>query len=265
MKSKNLKLSSKLIWRFFFVLLLCGGLFIGGCAQKEKQLIVCCGKALENPMEAIKSAFKQKHKARLEIIYASSTILLDIIKKTKRGDVFIPGSVYTIKKAGDLVDNHQYVAVREPIIYVHKDNPKNIQSFDDLAEPGVRIVTGNVIGGIDRCLVAKIFKKIIAKSGLKEQIIQNIVINAPTCSQIMDVLIKREADAGINMKHNLALSKYKDLKGIEIPSHLNEKVDIHVAVLTTSKDKKTAQLLAGFIASEGGGKAIFKKHGFSEK
>ncbi len=41
------------------------------------------------------------------------------------------------------MDNHQYVASHVPILGVHRENPKNIQSLDDVAKPGVRLAVGN--------------------------------------------------------------------------------------------------------------------------
>ncbi len=61
----------------------------------------------------------------------------------------------------------------------------------------------------------------------------------------------------------LAQPEYQDLRRVEIPSVLNAIQEIHIAILTISQNKKTAQLFADFAASEG--KAIFKKHGFGER
>ena len=230
-----------------------------GCAKKEPSLSVFSGKGLKKPMEEIKAAFQQKYDVELNMIYAGSITLLKTIEDTKKGDIFIPGSIRTIKKAGNFVDNHNYVASHIPIIAVHKNNPTNIQSLDDLANPGVRLTIGNV----NMCAIGRTAAEIIAKCEQKEVLEKNVVIRSATVNELLNLLIKKEVDAAIIWKDMLRWSASKDLKCIEIASDLNKIEEIHVAVLTTTEDKKTAQLFADFVASEG--KAIFKKNGFCEK
>ena len=239
---------------------LAGVALSGGCAGKEeKELFVYSGKGLKIPMEDIKGAFEQKHRIKINMIYAGSLTCLNTIRKTEKGDVFIPGSFEVIENAGGLVDNHQYVALHVPVIAVHKENPKNIQSLADMAKPGVRLAVGNE----NMCSMGAVADKIIQKSGLKDQLIQNTVIKASTATGVADLLVQKEVDCGILWKDMLAWPEFKEIRGIPLPAHNNWTKEIHVAVLTISEDKASAQVFADFVASEG--KAIFKKHGFGEK
>ena len=129
----------ELLWLAIFLI----SIVVGGCAEKQERLFVYSGKALKKPMEDIRVAFEQKYHIKPEIIYAGSVTCLNTIKQTEKGDVFIPGSVLNIKEAGALVDSYQYVALHVPVIGVHKDNPKNIHTLNDLVAPGVRLAIGN--------------------------------------------------------------------------------------------------------------------------
>jgi molybdate transport system substrate-binding protein len=243
--------------------LVCIGFFliiiVGGCAEKKEGLFVYSGKTLKKPMEDIRIAFEQKYHINPEIIYAGSVTCLNTIRQTEKGDVFIPGSVLVIKEADALVDNHQYVALHVPVIGIHKDNPKNIHTFEDLATPGVRLAIGNA----NMCTLGKVAENILKKTDLKDQQLQNIVIKTSTGVEIADLLLQKEIHAGIIWKDLLTRPTYQDLRCIEIPSAPNAIQEIHIAVLTMSQNKNAAQLFADFVASEG--KAIFIKHGFSEK
>ena len=230
-----------------------------GCAKKEPSLSVYSGKGLKKPMEEIKSAFQQKYEVEVNIIYAGSGTLLKTIEDTRKGDIFVPGATHAIKKAADFVDNHQYVASHVPIIAVHKNNPKKIQSFDDLAKPGVRLTIGNA----NMCAIGRTADEIMAKCEQKEGLTNNVVIRSATVNELLNLLIKKEVDAAIIWKEMLRWPGSKNLKGIEIASDLNQIEEIRVAVLTMTEDKKTAQLFADFVTSEG--KAIFNKRGFGEK
>jgi len=245
----------KLFWIAIFLI----SIVIGGCAEKPERFFVYSGKGLKKPMEDIRVAFEQKYHIKPEIIYAGSITCLNTIKQTEKGDVFIPGSTLVIKEAGALVDNHQYVALHVPVIAVHKDNPKNIHTFNDLAVPGVRIAIGNA----KMCSMGKVADIILGKSNLKDQLTQNIVIKTSTVVEVTDLLVQKEVHAGIVWQDLLVIPEYQDLRGIEISSALNAIREIHIAVLTISQNKNAAQLFADFVASEG--KAIFKKHGFGKK
>jgi len=234
-------------------------LFVVEYAQKDKTLIVYAGKGVQKAMEEVKAVFDQKHNIKMDIIYAGSATCLSTIKETGQGDVFVPGSIHILDNDSDLIDNNQYVALHVPMVGLHKDNPKEIRSFDDLAKPGVRLSVGNT----KMCSMGDVANKILSRSELKEGLTKNIVIRSPTVIELRNLVIKKEVDAAIIWKDTMLWPESKDLKGIEIPPDINEKVEIHVVVLTTSEHKKSAQLFADFVASEG--KTIFEKHGFSEK
>jgi len=245
----------ELLWIAIFLI----SIVVGGCAEKPEKLFVYSGKALKKPMEDIRAAFEQKYHIKPEIIYAGSVTCLTTIRQTEKGDVFIPGSVMIIKGAGDLVDNHHYVALHVPVVAVHKDNPKNIHTFNDLVAPGVRLAIGNA----DMCSMGRVAEGILEKTDLKDQLTQNIVIKTSTGVEIADLLVQKEVHAGIIWQDLLTRPEYQDLRRVTIPSVLNTIQEIHIAVLTISRNKNAAQLFADLVASEG--KAIFKKHGFGEK
>lgn len=241
------------------VLGVCVLFFVFGYDRKDKTLIVYAGKGIQKAMEEVKAVFEEKHDIKLDIFYAGSVTCLRTIKETGRGDVFVPGSIHILDNDTDLIDNHQYVALHVPIVGIHKDNPKEIQSFDDLAKPGVRISVGNT----KMCSMGEVANKIIGRSALKEELTKNIVIRSPTVVELINLVIKKEADAAIIWKDTMRWPETEDLKWIVIPPDINEPQEIHVAVLTTSEHKKSARLFADFAASEG--KAIFERHGFSQK
>lgn len=235
-------------------------LLTNGCTNHdhEKILTVYSGKGLKKSMEELRVAFNKKHNIILNIIYGGSFTLLKTIQETGKGDVFIPGSSTVLQTATDLVDNHQHVVLHVPTICVHKKNPKKIQSLNDLANPGIRLTTGNE----NMCAIGKVADKIIAKSELKKKIMENIVIKSATVNELINLVINRETDAAIIWKDMLQWPEAKDLTGVEIPSDINEIMKIQVAVLKTSQDKKNAQLFADFVASEG--KTVFIKNGFDQ-
>ncbi len=230
-----------------------------GCAQREKELFIFCGRGLKGPMDDIKKAFEKNHRITINVIYAGSGNLLETIRATGGGDIFFSGSTDYIKETGDLVSRHQFVALHEPGVCIHKDNPKQIYSFADLAAHGVKLGIANN----HMCGLGSISEKIIASSELKEALVKNIIIKVSTINELIVLCKKKELDAAIIWKDMLSWPEAKKLKKISIPSDINIAKEIRVAVLSASKDKKLAGLFADFVTSEG--KAIFAEHGFSTK
>ena len=245
------------------LLIAIAGAYIGlltGCEKKEKPtLLIYSGTGMKIVMEDIKQAFEQKHKIRLNIIYAGSNTLLKTIQNTKKGDIYIPGSATFIGKAGKLVTSNQYVALHIPTFAVRIDNPKNINSFEDLLKPGVRLALGNK----SMCTLGKIVGSILGASGKEADFEKNITMRASTANEMLNLIINGDVDAAMTWTDMLTWPQAKDLKMIEIPQAINKTKKIHVAVLKSTIAPKSANLFANFIVTEG--KAIFIKHGFGEK
>lgn len=229
-----------------------------GCDQKDRKLVVYSGKGMERVMEEIKQNFESKYDVKLDMIYAGSETLLTTINKTKIGDVFMPGSFNFIEKAGDLVLHHQYVAVHVPVFAVRKDNPNSINSIEDLLKPGIRIAVGNK----SMCAIGRISEEIMQSSLKEEEFVKNISITGSTVNELLDLVLHMDVDASLIWGDMMNWPEAKDLKQIEIPQEINKPKKIHIAVLSTTTDKRKAMLFADFVATEG--KIYFAKHGFGE-
>ena len=231
--------------------------FLSGCDKGEKSLIVYSGKGLKNAVEDVKQAFEQKHKIKLYIIYAGSYNLLETIQKTKKGDIYIPGSLAPVKKAGDLVAHSQSIAAHVLAFAVRMDNPKNIQSYNDLSRAGINIAVGNK----DMCAAGKVAEKIM-KGSKDIEFKKNITITGSTVNELLDLVVQKEVDASLVWIDMLIWPEAGVLKLVELPPAINKIQTIPVAVLTTTTDRKSADLFADFMATEG--KLIFTKHGFGK-
>ena len=230
-----------------------------GCGRERKPLVVYAGKGLKPVMEEIKQAFEQNHDTGIKIIYAGSNTLLTTIQKTRKGDVFVPGSRSLLEDAGDLVAHSQFVARHVPAVAVRRDNPKTIRSFDDLLAPGIQIAVGNE----DMCAIAGIAVQIFIASGKQTEFSRNIAITGSTVNELLDLVIQGEVDAAIVWLDMMTWPEAKDLVRVEIPDAVNIVHEIHVATLATTVDRKSAALFADFVAHEG--KSIFIRHGFGEQ
>jgi molybdate transport system substrate-binding protein len=233
--------------------------FGGGCSKKEEPLVVYAGKGLKYAMDEVKHSFEQKRGIPVSIKYAGSNSLLTTLKTTHKGDIFIPGSISYLNKAGKLVTSAQFVAYHVPTFLVQANNSKNIHSYSDLLAPGVKIAVGNK----DTCAIGKVGSAILSNTAPEESFQSNIVITGSTVNELLNLVVEQEVDAALIWRDMLNWDKSKGLKGIALPKKINKTKEVHVATLSTTTSLEHATLFANFVAIEG--RAIFVKHGFIEK
>lgn len=230
-----------------------------GCSQEKEPLVVYAGKGLKHAMEEVKQSFEQRDGTPVSIIYAGSDTLLTTLKNTHKGDIFIPGSLSYIKKAGKLVAAKHYVAQHVPGFAVRGDTARALTSYSDLLAPGVRIAVGNK----DMCAIGRVGESILSDCESHESFRNNIVVTGSTVNELLQLLINSEVDAALIWKDMLQWPEAKELQHIALPDDINKPKEIWVAVLSTSTDPERARRFADFVATEG--RTIFVRHGFGKK
>lgn len=226
---------------------------------KESQtqtLLVYCGAGLKKPMTEIAGIFEKEHNVKIEYTFAGSAQLLSQAELSKKGDVFIVGSMdsYGVALKKELVFEGKPVAYHIPVIGIPKDNPANIKSLEDLSKSGIKVILGDEKANA----IGKAAQRIIKKSGL-EGINNNVVAKTSTVNELGTHLSMGDADACI-ITLDAAVNN-DDVEYIEIPEDINSIETIPVGALKSSQDINISNQFVDFVASDEG-KEIFKKHGF---
>ncbi len=229
---------------------------LNACGQDAEPLIVYAGKGLKFPMEDIKERFEQQTGLRLSINYAGSQTLLSTIRKTRIGDIFIPGSSAYIKEAGDLVARSYFVAPHVPVFAVASEKRGTLRSYADLLKPGVKIAVGNR----DMAAIGRVTEGILKNTRPEQSFQSNIMVTASTVNELLSLVASAKVDAALVWKDMLTWEMAKDLASIAIPAEQNSVKDIFVGVLSTSANPDDSLRFAEFVSTEG--KTIFAQHGF---
>ncbi len=224
--------------------------------NEDVTLLVYCGAGLKKPMTEIAEMFEEENGTKIEYIFAGSTQLLGQIELTGKGDVFIVGSkkAYESAKEKGLAGDEKEVAYHNPIIGVQKGNPLNIESLEDLAEPGVKVVLGDETANA----IGETSQRIIEKTGLTG-INDNVVSKTATVNELIVYLTSKDADAAIITEDSAF--KNEDIDLVPIPEDVNIVQIIPVGALTASENVHDANKFVNFVSSEKG-KEIFNKYGF---
>lgn len=219
-------------------------------------LLVYSGAGLKKPMEEIKEVFEEETGNKIEYVFAGSTQLLSQLELTGKGDVFIVGAIkaYEAAQEKDLVGEYKTVAYHNPIIGVAKGNPLGIESLEDLAKPGLKVILGDE----EANAIGKTSQKILEKNSL-EKINDNVVAKTATVNELIVHLSSGDADAAI-ITEDSAFGN-EDIDTIAIPDDVNIPQILPIGSLKMTENKDEAQAFVDFVSSNRG-KAIFEKYGF---
>ncbi len=244
---------------FVFLFLSALILFSSSCSNEPKTLIIYSGKGLKIAVAEIVSNFKQHEGVDISVIYAGSKTLLDTIKKTRRGDVFIPGSQSYVEQAGNLITHHEFVAVHVPTFVVSRSRSKDLKNYHDLLMPDVRLAVGNK----NMAAIGRITEAILQDAPDKDNFRDRIIVTASTVTELLQLVANEEVDAALVWKDMLQWENAAGLNEVKIPESLNRTKEIRVGTLSTSTEQELARRFADYASSDAA-KAIFVKHGFSK-
>jgi len=213
------------------------------------------GAAFENRNPGVKIGFEIGH---------SPTHRLQL-EQGARADVFISAGEKDMKDAiaTKLVAEgaSAVFAHNQLIVVLPPNNPAKIQSLEDLARPGVKVLLAAEevpAGKVTRDLLEKLDK---ARSGqeLKAKILTNVTSNEPGVKPIIAKLKLAEADAGIVYISDSVAAP--DLKTVIISPEVNVVAKFTIAPLLKSDAPDQAKAFTVFALSSEG-QAILKKMGF---
>ncbi len=256
------------VWVLLLVLVMCATVM--GCESRNganttvKTLHVYCGAGMRKPMSEVAKMFEKKYGVKVLCDYAGSGYLVAKIEMTKSGDDFMPGDYIFIKvlKAKGAIAEYRNFTKHIPVIVVPKGNPKHIESFYDLAKPGVRLAVGDSHIAIGVALKHILKKADKIRPGTSEKIEKNVVVRCATVNQVLLYVMEKQVDAGIVWRSN-AIDNRDKVDIIPINSSINDIKTIPIAVLSYSKNPTLAKEFYNFVLTQG--KSVFKKYGYVVK
>lgn len=246
----------KKVTRLLFILVI-----LSSSSFASETLLIFAGAASKPVLEEVTENFENENGVKININFGGSGALLSQMKLTRKGDIYIPGSHDFMEKAKMeklvLPETEEKIADLVPSICVSPDNPKKINSLEDLANKGVRIG----IGEPQTVCVGLYAVEIIEGSGLKEKIMPNIVAYAESCEKTAYLIVMKNVDAifGWSVFENWAPDKIKSIP-IE-PKYLKRTAYIPAALSVYCKSKELALRYIQYLKSPECRK-IFKENGY---
>ncbi len=233
-------------------------------ASEEKELLFYVGITMVRPVQELAKNFEQANNCKIKILQGGSKDLYESIAFSKKGDLYLPGSVSFRKKYmkdGILLDG-AFVGWNKASLVVKKGNPKNIPAdINVLINPAYRVVLGDAQSGS----VGKETEIILKKIGKYESAIKNSVYLAPDSRNLTSAIKDGKADVVLSW---YATTFWEDNALYVEPLVLSEEIaSKQMLVLNLLKTSEYPELTKKFMkyAASKEGREVFYKYGFLDK
>lgn len=235
-------------------------------ALEPRTLTVFAAASLTDAFTEIGKNFEsQNPNVTVTFNFAGSQALRTQIEEGAPADVFASASAKEMDAliAGSFAakESSQIFLSNKLAVIVPADNPAGIDSLDDLANSGVKIVLAAEevpVGNYSR----QAFELMNASFGadFKNNVLANVVSNEDNVKQVVAKVQLGEADAGIVYMSDAVVAP--ELETIQIPDEMNVIAKYPIAPLVESANIELARAFVAYVLSDEG-QAILRKWGFA--
>lgn len=260
-------MQSKPLRRILIAAILSFSFILGACAPaKPKEVIVFAASSLTNAFDEIAAAFEAGHPG-VDVLasYGSSSDLATQLVEGAAADVFASANAKQMdvaSQAGRITGEPVIFVTNRLAIIVPADNPAGIESFADLANPGVKLVLaapGVPIRDYSDQSIA-----LMGDADFQAAVYANLVSEEPNVRQVATKISLGEADAGIVYTSDVTPDIADLVLQVAIPDAQNVLAIYPIAVVESAPAGSLAQQFVDFVISAEG-QAILQKWGFGAK
>ena len=233
----------------------------------EGEIVVFAASSLTDAFKEIGKAFESENpKATVTFNFAASSALAVQINEGAPADVFASADETQMRVVSEKtgIEDQQVFATNVPVVVVPK-KANAIQSFQDLAKPGVKLVIAGKDVPIGR-YARDIFAAATGASGVgadfSDKVLANVRSEEANVRGVLTKVQLGEADAGVVYTTEVAAAA-NDVRAIAIPDRYNVIARYPLAVLKASKRIAAARAFVGYVLSPAG-QAILAKYGFGK-
>jgi molybdate transport system substrate-binding protein len=217
----------------------------------------------------IGKAFEAKHPGvTVTFNFAGSQQLGQQINAAAPADVFASANqtqMDAVVKSGRIDQGASKPFVNNRLVVIYpKANPAGIQTLQDLAKPGVKLVLADKsvpVGQYALNFLDNAVKDATFGASYKDDVLKNVVSYELDVKSVLTKVTLGEADAGIVYTTDAATDTAGKTSQLAIPDSLNVIAVYPIAVIKDSPNLSLAQALVDFVLSPDG-QAILTKYGF---
>ncbi len=229
-------------------------------AGPTRPVVVFAGSAAQPPLEVAAAAFQAKTGTPVILHLGGSGAMLNQIRLTGLGDLYIPGSPDYMEKARvlDLIEDAEFtIAYLIPAILVAKGNPLGISGLQDLERPGLRIGIADPNG----VCVGLYAVEILEANHLTHKVRPNLRGMVESCAKAASMIPLNQVDVVLGWRE-FAAWQPDAMETIPIDAGAVPRLAyIPAAVLRHAQNRPGAMAFAAYLKSAEG-QAFFHKWGY---
>lgn len=249
-------------WVLGFLVLL--AVSSGAMAQSARpELLIYCGITMVKPMTEIAQRFETRENAKVTISQGGSESLYQSLKKSRLGDLYLPGEPSYREKylSEGLLGDYKVVGHNRLAMVVPKGNPRKVKADPrELLRKDLTIILGSKESGS----VGLESKTMLDKLGIYPQAVARAALLLPDSRALSAAMRRGDAELTLNWRatgfvpENAAVLEVLDLDPRIAPPQA-----LMLTELTFSRQQALARKFIDFASSDEG-RNIFRKHGFVE-
>jgi molybdate transport system substrate-binding protein len=229
----------------------------------RSELLVYCGTTMVRPITEIARIMEKKENIRITVSQGGSEDLYQSAKKSRVGDLYLPGEpAYRTKHLHEgLLGEYVTVGYNQLGLLVAKGNPHKVRGdVRELLRRDLRVVIGNAESGS----VGLAAQKLLEKAGIYRKVVERAVFLAQDSRSLSIALKNDEADLALNWRATgFFPDNNKLLEVVDLDSKKAQPAPLLLIMLNFSRQKELAR---GFmqLALSPQGQAIFRANGFHD-
>jgi molybdate transport system substrate-binding protein len=244
----------------------CGASAEGDGGGQGSTLTVLAASSLTDAFGGLAEDFEEQNPGtEVRQSFESSSTLLTQIQQGAPADVFASAAEEEMNTAVDeglVAGGPEIFAKNREVVMVPKDNPANIESLRDLAQPGIKLVLAEE--GVPAADYArKILGEADAEYGdnFEQEVLSNVVSREADVRASVSRVALGDADATFGYASDHTPDVRDRVRVIQIPENLNIIATYPIAALKGAKDPELAQKWVDLVVSDEG-QQVLERWGF---
>jgi molybdate transport system substrate-binding protein len=236
---------------------------------QQRDLIIFAAASLTESFTQIGRDFEAANPGTTVVLsFAGSQQLAQQLAQGAPADVLAsanPRQMAVAIEAGRVeAGTEQVFANNRLVVVVPADNPGEIETLQDLAQPGLKLVLAAEdvpVGAYSRSYLDKAAASGDFATGYREALLDNVVSYEQTVKAVLTKVVLGEADAGIVYTSDVTPAVADEVQQIEIPDDLNTIAIYPIAPVSDSKQPALADAFIAYVLSPEG-QATLANFGF---
>src|SRR5262245_44060260 len=236
-------------------------------AVGANELVVFAAASLTEPFNELGPQFGAANGAKVTYNFAGTPQLRTQLEQGARADLFASANKEQMDqalKSGVVTGETPVFAQNKLVVIVPKDNPGKVEKLEDLARPGLKLVTTvkNVpLGQYTQDALAKMSKDPRFGPDFQQKVTLNVKSEEQDVKQVVAKVRLGEADAAVVYATDVSPAVAAAVTVIPIPDEFNTVADYPIGQVKGAAQPDLAKSFMAYIIS-GPGVDVLKKYGF---